>query len=255
MVSKNPTTRCYPSAMATALDFRRFEVLSFDCFGTLIDFERGVLTALRPILDRRGVALSDDELLETYAELKLPIEQSSPFKPFREVLLRTMDSIGPRFGFEPTPAERSVLVDTIGDWPPFLDTVEALARLGRHFRLVILSNIDDDLFEGTARQLQVPFAAVVTSQQVGSYKPSLANFRFMIERLGLPMECVLHAAQSLFHDIGPAREIGLTSVWINRRHDRPGFGGTPPGQAEPDLRVPDLRTLADLVEEQGGAEP
>ncbi len=92
MVSKDPTTR-----------FRRFEVLSFDCFGTLIDFERGVLTALRPILERRGVALSDDELLETYAALKLPIERSSPFKPFREVLLRTMDSIGRRFGFEPTP--------------------------------------------------------------------------------------------------------------------------------------------------------
>ena len=241
--------------MATALDFRRFEVLSFDCFGTLIDFERGVLTALRPILERRGVALQDDELLETYGALKLPIERSSPFKPFREVLRRTMDGIGRRFGFEPTPAERSALVDTIGDWPPFPDTVEALARLGRHFRLVILSNIDDDLFEGNARQLQVPFAAVVTSQQVGSYKPSLANFRSMLERLGLPKERVLHAAQSLFHDIGPARELGLTSVWINRRHDRPGFGGTPPATAEPDLEVPDLRTLADLVEAQLAGEP
>ena len=144
---------------------------------------------------------------------------------------------------------------SIGDWPPFPDTVEALARLGRHFRLVILSNVDDDLFEGNARQLQVPFFMVVTSQQAGSYKPSLVNFRFMLERLGLPKERVLHAAQSLFHDIGPAREIGLTSVWIDRRHDRPGFGGTPPGQAEPDLRVPDLRTLASLVEEQHAADP
>jgi 2-haloacid dehalogenase len=241
--------------MAAALDFRRFEVLCFDCFGTLIDFERGVLAALRPILERRGVAPSDDELLETYGALKLPIERSSPFKPFREVLLRTMDSVGQRFGFEPTPAERSALVDTIGDWPPFPDTVEALGVLGRHTRLVILSNIDDDLFEGSARQLRVPFAAVVTSQQVGSYKPSLANFRFMLERLGLPKQRVLLAAQSLFHDIGPAREIGLTSVWINRRHDRAGFGGTPPGAAEPDLRVPDLRTLARLVEEQRAAEP
>ena len=241
--------------MTEALDFGRFEVLSFDCFGTLIDFERGVLATLGPILKRHGLPVEGDKLLETYAALKLPIEQSSPFKPFREILLRTMDSVGRRFGFEPTAAEHSALVDSIGDWPPFPDTVEALARLGRHFRLVILSNVDDDLFEGNARQLQVPFAAVVTSQQVGSYKPSLANFRFMLERLGLPKERVLHAAQSLFHDIGPAREIGLTSVWINRRHDRPGFGGTPPGQAEPDLRVPDLRTLADLVEEQRAAEP
>ncbi|MFN8632993.1 MAG: haloacid dehalogenase type II [Chloroflexota bacterium] len=241
--------------MVTDVDFRQFEVVSFDCFGTLIDFEQGVQTALRPILARHGVEISDNELLETYGALKLPIERSSPFKPFRAVLLRTMDSIGQRFGFEPTPAERSALVDTISDWPPFPDTVESLARLGRHFRLVILSNIDDDLFEGSARQLQVPFGAVVTSQQVGSYKPALANFRFMLQRLGLPKERVLHAAQSLFHDIGPAREIGLTSVWINRRHDRPGFGGTPPGAAEPDVRVPDLRTLARLVEEQHATEP
>ena len=215
--------------MAAALDFGRFEVLSFDCFGTLIDFERGVLTALRPILDRHGVALSDDELLETYGALKLPVERSSPFLPFREVLLRTIDSIGCRFRFEPTPAERSALGDSIGDWPPFPDTVEALARLRARFFMV------------------------VTSRQVGSYKPSLANFHYMLERLGGPKERVLHVAQSLFHDISPAREVGLTSVWINRRHDRPGFGGTPPGQAEPDLRVPDLRTLADLVEEQRGA--
>src|SRR5438477_1008106 len=239
--------------MAAALDFGRFEVLSFDCFGTLIDFERGVLTALRPILDRHGVALSDDEHLETYGALRLPVERSSPFLPFREVLLRTMGSIGCRFGFEPTPAERSALVDSIGDWPPFPDTVEALARLGRHFRLVILSNIDNDLFEGNARRLRARFFMVVTSQQVGSYKPSLANFHYMLERLGGPKERVLHVAQSLFHDISPAREVGLTSVWITRRHDRPGFGGTPPGQAEPDFRVPDLRTLADLVEEQRGA--
>jgi 2-haloacid dehalogenase len=235
--------------MAAALDFRRFDVLSFDCYGTLIDFEQGVLPVLHPILARYGVALSDDQLLETYAQLKLAIERA-PFRPFRDVLLQTMDSFGRRFNFEPTSGERSALVDSLADWPPFPDTVEALEILGRYFRLVILSNIDDDLFTGSARQLRTSFAAVVTSQQVGSYKPSTATFRFMLDRLGCSTERVLHAAQSLFHDIGPAREVGLTTVWINRRHDRPGFGGTPPAVAEPALAVPDLRTRARLVEEQ-----
>lgn len=241
--------------MVATLDFDRFDFLSFDCYGTLIDFEAGVLAALRPLLVRHGVALPDDELLETYGALKLPIEREQPFQPFREVLLRTMDRIGERFGFAPTPGERAALVASLADWPPFPDTVAALASLGRHFRLVILSNIDDDLLAGSARQLRAPFAAIVTSQQAGSYKPSPANFRCMLERLGCPPGRVLHAAQSLFHDIGPAREIGLTTVWVNRRHNRAGFGATPPAAAEADLTVPDLHTLAHLVEEQRAATP
>src|SRR6476469_5748227 len=134
--------------MAAALEFGRFDVLSFDCYGTLIDFEYGVLTALRPILAQHGAALSDDELLETYGEFKLSVERK-PFRSFREVLLQTMDRFGQRFGFEPTPGVRSALVASLADWPPFPDTVEALATLGRYFQLVVLSNVDDDLFGGS----------------------------------------------------------------------------------------------------------
>lgn len=234
--------------MATMLDFDRFDILSFDCYGTLIDFEVGVLAALRPILARHGVALPDDALLEAYGALKLPLERE-PFQPFREVLLRTMDRFGQRFNFDPTPDERAALVESLADWPPFPDTVEALARLGRSFRLAILSNIDDDLFAGSARLLRAPFAAIVTSQQVGSYKPSPANFRLLLERLAVPKERILHVAQSRFHDIGPAREVGLATVWVNRRHGQTGFGATPPAAADPDLTVPDLHTLARLIEE------
>ncbi len=227
------------------LDFDRYSHLTFDCYGTLIDWEHGILTALRPILDRHGVAPTDDQVLELYGELEAAAE-AGPYRPYRAVLAAVMDGLGARLGFAPSPEERDALAASVEHWPPFPDTVEALRALARRYRLVILSNIDDDLFAGSARQLGVEFAAVITAQQVGSYKPDRRNFRFALERLGVPADRVLHVAQSLYHDIEPAKEIGLTTVWVNRRHDRPGFGATPAATAQPDLEVPDLRTLAPL---------
>ncbi len=128
--------------------------------------------------------------------------------------------------------------------PPFPDSPEALKLLSRRFKLVILSNVDDDLFALSAKRLGVEFSDVITAQQVGSYKPDVRNFRLMLERTGNHPKRVLHVAQSLFHDIAPAKSLGLTTVWVNRRHDRPGFGATPPAEATPDLEVPDLITLA-----------
>ncbi len=229
------------------LDFDRFSHLTFDCYGTLIDWERGILAALRPLLDRHGVAPTEDQILELYGELEAAAE-AGPYQPYRAVLAAVVDGFGARLGFAPSPEERAAFAASVGDWPPFPDTVEALRSLARRFQLVILSNVDDDLFAGSARQLGVEFAAVITAQQVGSYKPDRRNFRFALERLGVPAGRVLHVAQSLFHDIAPAKEIGLTTVWINRRHDRPGSGATPAATAQPDLEVPDLRTLARLVE-------
>ena len=229
-------------------EFDRFTHLTFDCYGTLIDWERGILAALRPVLTEHGLSVSDDAILELYGELEAAAE-AGPYQPYRAVLATVMNGVGARFGFTPTAAERETLAASVGDWPTFPDTVEALQALARHFQLIILSNIDDDLFALSARRLQTNFAAVITAQQVGSYKPSRANFRFALQRLGVPATQVLHVAQSLFHDIVPAKELGLTAVWVNRRHDRPGFGATPPASAQPDLEVPDLRTLARLVDE------
>jgi 2-haloacid dehalogenase len=155
-----------------------------------------------------------------------------------------MDGFGERLGFVPSADERAALAASVGDWPPFPDTVEALQALADRFQLVILSNIDDDLFALSARHLGVAFAAIVTAQQVGSYKPDPRNFRALLARLDTAPDRVLHVAQSLFHDIAPANALGLTTVWVNRRHDRPGSGATPPATARPDLEVPDLRTLA-----------
>jgi 2-haloacid dehalogenase len=228
------------------LDFDRFTYLTFDCYGTLIDWERGILAALRPVLDRHGIAIADDAALELYGELESAAERG-PYRAYRDLLATVMDGFGERLGFVPSADERAALAVSVGDWPPFPDTVEALRALTDRFRLVILSNIDDDLFALSARHLGVTFAAVVTAQQVGSYKPDPRNFRTLLARLGTTPDRVLHVAQSLFHDIAPANALGLTTVWVNRRHDRPGSGATPPATARPDLEVPDLRTLARLA--------
>ncbi len=232
------------------LDFDRFTHLTFDCYGTLIDWESGILAALRPVLDRHGIVVSNDATLELYGELESAAEHG-PYCPYRELLATVMDGFGERLGFAPSADERAALASSVGDWSPFPDTVEALRALARRFRLVILSNIDDDLFALSARRLAVEFAAVITAQQVGSYKPDPRNFRTLLARLDVPQERVLHVAQSLFHDIVPANALGFTTVWVNRRHDRPGSGATPPATALPDLEVPDLRTLAQLA----GGEP
>ncbi len=228
------------------LDFDRFTYLTFDCYGTLIDWERGILAALQPVLDRHGIAVSDDAALEVYGALESE-EERRPYRSYRDVLATVMDGFGERLGFMPSADERATLALSVGDWPPFPDTVEALQSLARRFRLAILSNIDDDLFAGSARHLGVQFTAVVTAEQVGRYKPDPRNFGALLDRLDTPPDRVLHVAQSLFHDIAPANALGLTTVWINRRHDRLGYGATPPATARPDLETPDLATLARMA--------
>jgi len=231
------------------LDFARYTHLTFDCYGTLIDWESGILAALRPVLDRHGVALSalsDDQLLEVFGEVEAAAE-AGPYQPYRAILASVLDSCGARFGFTPSAEERAAFGGSVADWPAFADSVAGLRALGARHKLVILSNVDDDLFAHSARRLQANFADVITAQQIGSYKPNPHNFRFALNRLGVPIEQVLHVAQSLFHDIAPAQALGLTTVWVNRRHDRPGAGATPATQTMPDLEVPDLRTLAQLV--------
>jgi 2-haloacid dehalogenase len=234
------------------LDLSQYHVLTFDCYGTLIDWERGILNALRPVLDHHNITMSDDEALELFGELESEAERG-PYLSYHEVLTVVLAGVAERLGFALADDERLALADSVGDWPPFSDTVEGLRTLARHFQLVILSNVDDNLFAESAKHLKTEFADVITAQQVGSYKPNRRNFEVALERVSVPKEQVLHVAQSLFHDIEPANDIGLTTVWVNRRHDRPGFGATPEASAQPDLEVPDLQTLARLVAEQQGS--
>jgi 2-haloacid dehalogenase len=163
---------------------------------------------------------------------------------YRDVLRGSAQAMGTDLAIQPTPAQLDAFADSLGSWPPFPDTVAALGRLGQRYKLAILSNVDDDLFARTAALLRVPFAAVITAQQVGSYKPSPANFRALLMRLDTTADRVLHAAQSLYHDHVPAKQLGFSTVWVNRASRLPGTGVALPAQAQPDLTVPDLASLS-----------
>jgi 2-haloacid dehalogenase len=228
------------------IDFACKRVLTFDCYGTLIDWETGILAALQPLLVQHGVRATAECLLTLYSELE-PIAEHGPYRPYRKILMTVLHGMGERLGFHPTAMEAAQFADTVGDWPPFADTRRALLALKRAFKLAIISNVDDDLFARTQQHLGVDFDWVITAQQVGSYKPSLHNFQQALARIGLPSSQVLHVAQSLFHDHVPAKQLGLDTVWVNRRHDKIGPGATPPAHAHPDLEVPDLDTLVRLV--------
>ncbi len=237
------------------VDFGRYEVLTFDCYGTLIDWETGIVDAFRAVLAPRGIEPPADELLEAYGQAEADAEDG-PYLRYREVLARSMAAVCARYGVDPTAAEGEAFAQSIGAWPAFPDSRAALERLTRRFRLGVITNCDDDLFALSNRRLGVRFDWVVTAEQVGSYKPSTANFLHAFDRIGVPRERILHVAQSLFHDHVPAKRLGLTTVWVNRRHDRPGFGATPPADAHPDLTVPDMATLASLgVPEPSGTAP
>ena len=234
--------------MVTDLDFNRFDALTFDCYGTLIDWETGISAGLRHVLDAHGVAAEVDgeALLVTYAQAEAELEDG-PYLRYRGVLGGALTRVCAAYGVAPTEAEVAAFGGSVADWPAFPDSADALARLARRFRLGVITNCDDDLFAASNRRLGVTFDWVVTAQQLGSYKPDPRNFEIALERIGLPRDRILHVAQSLYHDHVPAKALGLATAWIDRRHDRPGSGATPPAAAEPDVTAPSMASLADLA--------
>jgi len=221
-----------------SLDWSRFEALTFDCYGTLIDWESGLLAVLRPVLQSHAKDLSTEQILEFYAELE-PKAQN-PYRRYREVLAQVVRGFGERLGFEVSEAEAQSLPQSVKDWLPFPDTVASLEKLKARYKLAIISNTDDDLFAGTARHLKVSFDEVITAEQAEAYKPSPAPFRLALERLGLSQDRVLHVGQSIYHDVLPAKSLGIATALVFRR----GYGATRAVEGEPDLIVPDLKTLA-----------
>jgi 2-haloacid dehalogenase len=228
------------------LRFDDFDVLTFDCYGTLIDWETGILDALRPVFAAHRVDLVPERVLELYGDLESEAERG-PYREYKAILRTVLEGLGTRLGFTPTEKELETFSTSVKDWPAFPDSPAALQALHKKYRLAIVSNIDDDLFAHSAQRLQVRFDWIITAQQVRSYKPSLNNFRIAFDRIGVPQNRILHVAQSLFHDIAPANTLGLSSVWVNRRHKKEGSGATPAAQARPDLEVPDLQTLAEKI--------
>jgi len=227
----------------SSIDFGTFDALTFDCYGTLIDWEAGILAALRPLV---GGAAGDETVLEAFARHEAQLE-AGPYLPYREVLAGCLRGVGEALGFEPSEAEQAAFGASVADWPPFPDSPSALARLKERFKLGVITNCDDDLFAASNRRLGVEFDWVITAQQARGYKPRRENFEFALERIDVPRDRILHVAQSLFHDHVPAKALGMTSVWIDRRQGRAGGGATPPASAMPDLTMPDLKTFADLV--------
>ena len=228
------------------IEFEKFTHLTFDCYGTIVDWETGILSAVNPVLERHEVSIDEAQILQLYARLEAE-QEAGAYKPYKQVLMGVMGGIGEELGFTPSEADLRALPDSVGEWPPFPDSVEALQRLQMGFELVILSNIDDAFFAATEAGLGIGFDEVITAQQVGSYKPSLLNFQVALERLQVPPQQVLHVAQSLFHDHAPAKQLGFTTVWVNRPSRCPGVGVAKPTQASPDLEISDLASLVELA--------
>jgi 2-haloacid dehalogenase len=230
----------------TPLDFDAFDVLTFDCYGTLIDWETGLLDALRAPLAAHGVDAPDDAVLEAFARHEAELE-AGPYRPYRDVLGGVLTAMLEHFGQRPSPAEVAAFGGSVEDWPAFPDSAAALATLHSRFKLGVITNCDDDLFAASEARLGVDFDWVVTAQQAKRYKPNPRGFELAFERIGLPPSRILHVAQSLFHDHVTAKRLGLRTVWVDRRGDRPGSGATPPTDATPDLTVRDMATLAALA--------
>jgi 2-haloacid dehalogenase len=225
------------------LDFSRFETLTFDCYGTLINWEAGLLAALHRVLSAHSKQIDDAALLELYGDFEQRFEQP-PFRPYREVLGSVVRQFGTELGFTPTADEVRSLADSLPTWKPWPDSVAALRQLKTRFRLAILSNVDDNLFSGTRPLLEVVFDEVVTAQQALAYKPSLKLFELALSRIKAPAHRVLHVGQSIYHDVVPAQALGLATTWVNRPSARPGVGAVKSAQARPDLTVASLAELA-----------
>jgi 2-haloacid dehalogenase len=214
-----------------------YSALSFDCYGTLIDWETGIVAALAPLLTRSGADHPRDAILETFARLEVRQQEATPDMVYADLLAAVHGQLAAEWDVPRDPAEDAAFGRSIADWPAFPDTVEALRYLKQHFRLIILSNVDRTSFGATNDRLGVTFDAIHTAQDIGSYKPDPRNFAYLVDhvtRQGIPREKLLHVAQSLFHDHVPAQAIGLATAWIDRRHAAGGWGATAP--VSPDVR-------------------
>ncbi len=226
-----------------------FKALTFDCYGTLIDWESGMVAGLKPLTDRVPRTLSRNEILEAHAFHESTQQRWTPSYRYADLLPIVYKRLAEEWGVSVTPEDCAAYGRSVKDWPAFPDSAEALQYLKKHYKLVILSNVDNASFAGSSARLQVEFDAIYTAQDVGSYKPSDRNFAYMLEHLarqGIGKQDILHTAESLFHDHVPGQRHGLTSCWIYRRHQQEGFGATMnPGE------VPDVafrfNSMADLV--------
>lgn len=226
-----------------------FKALTFDCYGTLIDWESGIIAGLKPLTEVVSRGLSRDEILQAHAFHESTQQRWTPGYRYADLLPIVYKRLAEEWGVSVTPQECTVYGQSVRDWPAFPDSAEALQYLKQHYKLIVLSNVDNESFAGSNEKLQVEFDAVYTAQDVGSYKPSDRNFEYMLEHLGrqgIQGDKILHTAESMFHDHVPASRHGLASCWIYRRHDQDGFGATMNPGDMPSYNFA-FNSMADLV--------
>jgi 2-haloalkanoic acid dehalogenase type II len=224
-----------------------YEALSFDCYGTLIDWESGLFAALTPLLTRAG-GLPRDTVLQDFARLESRQQANTPGMRYPDLLAEVHGQLAREWHVSPDPAEAAAFGASVADWPAFPDTVEALQYLKQHFRLIILSNVDRGSFQATNRRLGVTFDAIYTAEDIGSYKPDPRNFAYLLDRAreqGVAQDKLLHVAQSLFHDHVPANAVGLASAWIDRRQGTAGATAPVTGDVQYDFRFDSLGALTE----------
>jgi 2-haloalkanoic acid dehalogenase type II len=231
-----------------------FRVLTFDCYGTLIDWETGIMNGLRPLLGKKAAERSRDEVLASFARHESAQEAETPDMIYSELLAQVHHRLAKEWGIAASEADHRAFGGSVGNWPAFADSPASLAYLKQFYKLVILSNVDRKSFAESSKRLGVAFDAVYTAEDIGSYKPDLINFHYMInalKRSGHTEHDILHVAQSLFHDHAPANAVGLCSAWIDRRSGAAGSGATPPppGGVRYDFR---FSSMAELVEAHRG---
>jgi len=234
-----------------------FTALTLDCYGTLIDWEAGILAALRPWAQAHEVTAGDQALLAAFGRAESRRQAAAPTAPYPQILAWVMGDLAAELGAAASRAEASAFAGSVKDWPAFPDSAAALADLKEHYKLVIVSNVDRASFRHSNARLGVTFDAVVTAEDAGAYKPALRHFQLALARLaemGVARGQVLHVAQSLFHDHAPAKRLGLRTMWVNRRGDRGHGGGATPAAAAvtPDGEVPTMAALVELRRRDAG---
>ena len=226
-----------------------FKALTFDCYGTLIDWESGMVAGLKPLTDRVSRSLSRDEILEAHAFHESTQQRWTPGYRYADLVPIVYKRLAEEWSIPVTPEDCVAYGRSVRDWPAFPDSAEALTYLKQHYDLVILSNVDNRSFAGSNAKLGVEFDAIYTAEDVGSYKPSDRNFEYMLEHLarrGIAKHEILHTAESMFHDHVPAKRHGLATCWIYRRYEQEGFGATmnPGNLPQVEFR---FNSMADLV--------
>lgn len=224
------------------VDFPKIKLFTFDCYGTLIDWEKGIILALKPYLEFNKIEVDDDIILELYGKFESEIQKDG-YIEYKNVLKQVVQKFNEFFKISEVRIDENCLIRAFNNWEPFEDTVGSLKKLKEKFKLAIISNIDNDMINFTLKKLEVQFDFIITAEDAKCYKPNRRIFEYALNIVGHSKDEIIHVAQSLYHDIKPAKEMKLTTIWVNRRKGKKGTGATPYTDIKPDFEVQDLNSL------------